>query len=458
MSAENIEVRPSINHLREWFIMVGNKSYQCEGVTVYFGSESEANTKADSLRAAQPLKDAITYARFIGDARDLGWWYPGRPDLTMNNAEFSKRLNEFEWKMDVGDEQCLWPFVEGKPLMYGTIEDARKLDEARAAHSEQSEPEPQVEHMVQRFLTWRLPEDFNPDNGISFKPTFNDHFPEPMKCNPVGTNLFDYTQTKAMVRHMLEGMSAPALAASPSPAQPRIACGGCGWLLMLIELGHGEYITKPHTCAPAAEPAGQAAEPDDLSKDLNNICSCGHHAVIHKGYLGQCSACICEKSRTPYQTGETAYHAPAAAQPESDGPEQAGVVWVLQWWEESCAEGEEPDWVEIGAFIYHFRAEEELKRQQTANPDEKFRIVEFAAAQPESQGARKCGHCGLSGVTLDHIEACSSGLLSLAREAVIANHFTQHVRSEIPDDFKNCKGKLCAEYHKVLAAHTGEAK
>ena len=72
----------------------------------------------------------------------------------------------------------------------------------------------QIEHMVQRFLMWRLPENFNPDNGISFKPTFNATpqamkalgLSEPMKCNPVGTNLFDYDQTKAMVQYMLEGL------------------------------------------------------------------------------------------------------------------------------------------------------------------------------------------------------------------------------------------------------------
>lgn len=72
----------------------------------------------------------------------------------------------------------------------------------------------QIKHMVNRFLMWRLPENFHPDNGISFKPTFNDDprtwkvlgITEPMKCSPVGTNLFDATQAEEMVRHMIEGM------------------------------------------------------------------------------------------------------------------------------------------------------------------------------------------------------------------------------------------------------------
>ena len=30
----------------------------------------------------------------------------------------------------------------------------------------------QIKHLVDRFLGWRLPENFQPDCGISFKPTF----------------------------------------------------------------------------------------------------------------------------------------------------------------------------------------------------------------------------------------------------------------------------------------------
>ena len=65
----------------------------------------------------------------------------------------------------------------------------------------------QINHMVNRFLGWRLPENFSPDAGISFKATFNDHMPfGPQKYNPSGTNLFDATQAEAMVRYMVEGL------------------------------------------------------------------------------------------------------------------------------------------------------------------------------------------------------------------------------------------------------------
>ncbi|WP_287210710.1 hypothetical protein [Mesorhizobium sp.] len=72
--------------------------------------------------------------------------------------------------------------------------------------------ESQIKRMVERFLTWRLPEDFNPDGGISFKKTFNEGTAFPMKHEPVGTNLLNAVQATAMVRHMVEGFLAPALA------------------------------------------------------------------------------------------------------------------------------------------------------------------------------------------------------------------------------------------------------
>jgi len=69
--------------------------------------------------------------------------------------------------------------------------------------------EDQIKHMVDRFLSWRLPEDFNPDGGVSFKKTFNEHTAYPMEHMPSGTNLFDASQAKAMVRHMIEGLPTP---------------------------------------------------------------------------------------------------------------------------------------------------------------------------------------------------------------------------------------------------------
>jgi len=69
----------------------------------------------------------------------------------------------------------------------------------------------QIKHMVDRFLGWRLPVDFQPDAGISFKPEYNVEYnaargKPPARHEPSGTNLFDATQAEAMVRYMIEGM------------------------------------------------------------------------------------------------------------------------------------------------------------------------------------------------------------------------------------------------------------
>lgn len=66
--------------------------------------------------------------------------------------------------------------------------------------------EAQIKHMVDRFLGWKLPENFSPDAGITFKATFNEHTAHPMKHEPTGTNLFDATQAEAMVRYMTDGL------------------------------------------------------------------------------------------------------------------------------------------------------------------------------------------------------------------------------------------------------------
>lgn len=64
--------------------------------------------------------------------------------------------------------------------------------------------ETQIKHLVDRFLNWKLPRDFNPDAGIRYSrpegPTVQEM--------PSGTNLFDASQAYQMVRHMIEGLPA----------------------------------------------------------------------------------------------------------------------------------------------------------------------------------------------------------------------------------------------------------
>lgn len=76
--------------------------------------------------------------------------------------------------------------------------------------------EDQIKHMVNRFLCWHFPENFNPDGGISFRKGRNEYMPS-------GTNLLDATQADAMVREMIDGM--------PLPKRGIVPDRECFWLV-----------------------------------------------------------------------------------------------------------------------------------------------------------------------------------------------------------------------------------
>lgn len=65
-----------------------------------------------------------------------------------------------------------------------------------------------TDKMVDRFLSWKLPEDFHPDGGISFSPYFNVEYNAkqgnpPQRHEPIGTNLLNADQAKAMLEHVI---------------------------------------------------------------------------------------------------------------------------------------------------------------------------------------------------------------------------------------------------------------
>lgn len=65
----------------------------------------------------------------------------------------------------------------------------------------------QIKHMVDRFLSWKLPKNFAPDCGIQFDADGAKKLnPRNARYEPSGTNLLDATQAEAMVRFMVEGM------------------------------------------------------------------------------------------------------------------------------------------------------------------------------------------------------------------------------------------------------------
>lgn len=63
----------------------------------------------------------------------------------------------------------------------------------------------QIKYMVDRFLNWRLPKPWNPDNGISYQRPNYAHAPADHDW-PTGTNLFGFSEAEAMLRYMIDGM------------------------------------------------------------------------------------------------------------------------------------------------------------------------------------------------------------------------------------------------------------
>lgn len=64
----------------------------------------------------------------------------------------------------------------------------------------------QIEHMVQRFLAWKLPADFRPDGGVTFDAVGNLGTEHQYRREPSGTNLLDSRQAKEMVRYIVQGL------------------------------------------------------------------------------------------------------------------------------------------------------------------------------------------------------------------------------------------------------------
>ncbi len=59
-----------------------------------------------------------------------------------------------------------------------------------------------TDEMATKFMAWKLPKDFNPDGGISFKSYHPQQTPySPMW--PTGTNLLSHEQAKAMFEFIL---------------------------------------------------------------------------------------------------------------------------------------------------------------------------------------------------------------------------------------------------------------
>ena len=87
-----------------------------------------------------------------------------------------------------------------------------------ALMSQPAPSEPTVtDEMVNRFLGWRLPDDFYPDGGVSFAREVNGG-PRPRDWWPTGTNLLNADQARAMLKYVLAAAPQPPAKTPNEPA------------------------------------------------------------------------------------------------------------------------------------------------------------------------------------------------------------------------------------------------
>lgn len=120
---------------------------------------------------------------------------------------FQERNGEHRARLVVdfaNEERDEWDLDGNVYVMNEAGKTISKFEVHAPADLEGPVPDDMVKAMVGRFLSWKLPEDFHPDCGIHFDAEAAIKMnPRNTKYEPVGTNLFNYDQAEAMVRHML---------------------------------------------------------------------------------------------------------------------------------------------------------------------------------------------------------------------------------------------------------------
>ncbi len=75
---------------------------------------------------------------------------------------------------------------------------------------------------VDKFLCWKLPQNFQPDSFISFDGKKHDTWGGYPNSWPTGTNLLDAGQARAMFEHCLNDALAALQAIDPPVEQPHL--------------------------------------------------------------------------------------------------------------------------------------------------------------------------------------------------------------------------------------------
>jgi len=124
------------------------------------------------------------------------------------------------------------------PLGWVIVRLDQIITKSRASQDRPVQPSQSViKAAVDKFLGWKLPQDFHPDCGISFTP---------VTLPPIGTNLFTAEQAKAMFEYCLQGA-----AFQPEQAEPVAR-------LRFIELLNAEFTGGHRTAESLANSLSDA--------------------------------------------------------------------------------------------------------------------------------------------------------------------------------------------------------
>ena len=121
--------------------------------------------------------------------------------IEQDRADFEKWLDDnflFDTSKFMHENDA--KIIRVNKLVWKAWQASAKLQREKA---ELAIPAIDVNKMVDRFLGWKLPDDFSPDCGISFKKEVS----WPNHVYPIGTNLFNATQAKAMFEYCIHYQS-----------------------------------------------------------------------------------------------------------------------------------------------------------------------------------------------------------------------------------------------------------
>jgi hypothetical protein len=206
-------------------------------------AERRPTQDSDCLMAFQRLNDSGARLAAIADKLrevryDAGEPPKGTEAKAVEGAWDAPmvQLSEMLRGLEIGPEAVTWPASMLFSLCQKIAAQAKLATPEAKAESGSDE---MVKRMVNRFLGWRLPKPWHPDNGISYKRPNYAHPPADHDW-PVGTNLFSATEVEAMIRYMLDG--AVVREGETKPFDTTSPCGDPNVTVMARDAETGEPV------------------------------------------------------------------------------------------------------------------------------------------------------------------------------------------------------------------------